>query len=290
MTFRKGWKTNMNETGKENVKKECAVEGKADKRETELFKQAEECIIDGLYEVQEIVQKRQHIIDGINALGMPPESYWKKIEEDTGKDSRWRQSKKDLEALNKIKDSDKPPKEKLSDFLDYLVSSSSQKKMEEMKKRRTRSKFGNHWGAFNYQATVTLEKVAVKNGLAVAIFLYLARKSDTLNKATCSYKDMVKEFGVSQRSISRAISLLEENRLVTVYKTGLSNYYVVSDNVTWKTDSWKDIYCKFDGLEINKRNEQRKIRSEKAKERAAIRKASEEKDAVGEEEEKQVVN
>ena len=99
---------------------------------------------------------------------------------------------------------------------------------------------------------------------------------------------MIKKFGVSERSISRAISLLEENRLVTVYKSGLSNYYILNNDVTWKGDAWMHDYCEFNGQEINKRNEQRKIRSEKAKERAAIRKA--EKDAVGKEEEKQVVN
>lgn len=269
----------------DEARKECEVK-------EELYKKVEDCIMDGLYEVQEVVQKRQHILDEIKATGMSPESYWSKIAEDTGKDTKWRKSKKNSEFFDKLIASDKSPKEKLNAYLDHLISESVQEKREELIKRRTRCKFGNHWGAFNYQATVTLEKVAVKNGLAAAIFLYLARKSDTLNKATCSYKDMVKEFGVSQRSISRAISLLEENRLVTVYKTGLSNYYVVSNNVTWKTDSWKDIYCKFDGMVINKRNEQRKIRSEKAKERAAIKKASEEKVAEGEEGEKQkqVVN
>ena len=44
------------------------------------------------------------------------------------------------------------------------------------------------------------------------------KQPDKYTKATCSYKDMMKERGVSTRSISRAISLLEENRLVTVYK------------------------------------------------------------------------
>lgn len=273
----------MNATGKEDVKKECTVEGKADKRETELLKQAEECIINGLFEVQEIVQKRQHIIDEIKATGMSPESYWSKIAEDTGKDTKWRKSKKNSEFFDKLIASDKSPEEKLNSYLDHLISESVQEKMEELIKRRTKSKFGNDWAQYNYKATPSLEKVSVKNGLAGAIFLYFARKSDKYNKATCSYKDIMKEFGVSERSISRAISLLEENRLVTVYKTGLSNYYVVSNDVTWRSEAWRDRYCKFDGLEINKRNEQRKIRSEKAKERAAIRKASEEKDAVGEE-------
>ena len=280
----------MNATGKEDVKKECTVEEKADKREAELFKQAEDCIMDGLYEVKEIVQKRQHIIDEMKAIGMSPESYWKKIEEDTGKDSRWRQSKNDLEALNKIKDSDKSPKEKLSDFLDYLVSSSSQKKIEEIRKRRTKSRFGNHWAQINLKRSDILINVAVKNGLAVAIFHYLAMKSDKYNKATCSYKDMMKELGVSKRSISRAISLLEENRLVTVYKSGSSNYYILNNDVIWKGEAWMHDYCEFNGQEIDKRNEQRKIRSEKAKERAAIKKALEEKVAEGEEGEKQVVN
>lgn len=269
----------MNGIGKEEVKRECAAKGNADVREDELFKKAEEYIMDGLYEAQEIIQKRQHILDEINAMGMSPESCWKKIAEDTGKDTRWRQSKADLDALNKIKDSDKPPKEKLSDFLDYLVSSSSQKKIDEIIKRKTKSKFGNHWGQYNYKSTVTLEKVAVKNGLAAAIFLYLARKSDKYNKATCSYKDMMTEFGVSERSISRAISLLEENRLVSVHKSGSSNYYIVSHYVTWKGEAWRYDCCEFDGQEINKRNEQRKIRSEKAKERAAKKKTSEEKNA-----------
>lgn len=277
----------MNETGKEDVKKECTVEEKADKREAELFKQAEDYIMDNLYEVQEVVQKRQHIIDEMKAIGMSPESCWKKIAEDTGKDTKWRKSKKNSEFIDELIASDKSPKEKWSSWLDYLITQSAQEKMEELKKRRTKSKFGNDWGQFNYKETPTLEKVLVKNGLAGAIFLYLARKSNKYNKATCSYKDMMKEFGVSQRSISRAISLLEENRLVTVYKTGLSNYYVLNNNVTWKSEAWKHDYCEFNGQEINKRNEQRKLRSEKAKERAAIKKASEEKVAEGEEGEKQ---
>ena len=271
----KGRKKDMSE-----VKKECTTED-------ELWGKAEECIMDGLYEVQEAIQKRQHIIDEMKAIGMSPESCWSKIAEDTGKDTKWRKSKKNSEFIDELIASDKSPKEKWSSWLDYLITQSAQEKTEELIKRRTRSKFGNHWGAFNYKATPSLEKVAVKNGLAAAIFLYLARKSDKYNKATCSYKDIRKEFGVSERSISRAISLLEENRLVTVYKTGLSNYYIVSNDVTWRSEAWRDRYCKFDGMVINKRNEQRKIRSEKAKERAAIRKASEEKDAVGEEGEKQ---
>ena len=144
-----------------------------------------------------------------------------------------------------------------------------------MEKEKNHSKFRN-WGQWNYDKTEKFEKIAAKNGVAAAIFLYLARKSDKYNKVICSYKVLQEEFHISERTVGRAIQCLEENKLLTIYKTGSSNVYVLDNSITWKSDGWRNEYCEFDAKVIITRSEQRKERSEKMKE--IMRQKKEEKE------------
>lgn len=118
--------------------------------------------------------------------------------------------------------------------------------------------------------------MAVKNGLAAAIFLYFSRKSDGYNRIVCPYSALKKEFGASERSISRAITLLEEKEMITVYKTGTANEYVLDNNLIWKSRPAQHDKCKYDKNVIKERDKQREKRKEKGRETAAKKKAEKE--------------
>lgn len=133
-----------------------------------------------------------------------------------------------------------------------------------------------NWGQWNYSRTKDFEKVAARSGLAAAIFMYMARKSDRYNKLICSYKVFQEEFGVSERSVGRAIRLLEENSLITIYKSGTSNVYVLDDKLTWKASGWRHEFCEFDSTVILARSEQRDERRKKWEEKKKSGEDSEE--------------
>lgn len=52
----------------------------------------------------------------------------------------------------------------------------------------------------------------------------------------------------------------------------------LDNNITWKSDGWRNEYCEFDATVILARSEQRKERSKKMKEVAKERKEAKEKE------------
>lgn len=215
-------------------------------------------------------RKIQNIFEEINKLGMTEDEYWKKVmEEGLEKDpqeERDKRVKEDKQFLKNLKESEKTPKQKLQEWMRYKSCQAVIDGMEEAYKKKKKSRYKN-WGQWNYNKTKNFEKVAAKSGLAAAIFMYMARKSDKYNKLICSYKVLQEEFDVSERSVGRAIRLLEENSLITIYKSGTSNVYVLDDNVTWKSEGWRHDYCEFNSKVILARSEQRDERRKKWEEK-----------------------
>lgn len=208
----------------------------------------------------------QNITEEIHKLGMTEEEYWKEAMKEGMKNGMDGNGKEERDYLKKLEESGKTPKEKLQAWMQYKSAQAVVDGMEEVYRRKKKSTYRN-WGQWNYARTKGFEKVAAKNGLAAAIFLYMARKSDKYNKLICSYKVFQEEFDVSERSVGRAIRLLEENKLITIYKSGTSNVYVLDDNVTWKSEGWRHDYCEFDSKVILARSEQREEKRKKWEEK-----------------------
>ena len=211
-------------------------------------------------------RKIQNIFEEIDKLGMTEDECWKEaMETGLGKDLQGKRDKRAQEnrqVLKNLMESGKEPKQKLQEWMRYLSGQAAMEGMKEVLQKKKNSTYRN-WGQWNYNRTKDFEKVAAKNGLAAAIFMYMARKSDKYNKLTCPYKVFEEEFGVSGRSVGRAIRLLEENSLVTIYKSGPSNVYVLDDKVTWKSEGWRHDYCEFDSRVVKARSEQREERRKK---------------------------
>ena len=218
--------------------------GGKDIEQEEKEKTAREAMARAMAEGKAKVRKIQAITEEIGRLGMTEEECWKAAMK--GGIGEFTKGKEERDFIKKLEESGKSPKEKFKALMQYLGTQAAIKGAEEAYRRRQKSTYTN-WGQWNYKKTEGLEKVAAKNGLAAAIFLYMARKSDKYNKLTCPYKVFQEEFGVSERSVGRAVRLLEEGKLVTIYKSGTSNVYVLDDTVTWKSEGWRWIgYNKLD--------------------------------------------
>lgn len=225
--------------------------------------------------VQDMVQQQEHIIDKMMQLGMPYDEGWKRVVERSGEMTLW-QEKQDFEKyVKQLDEKDLTPKQKFCAAMQYLGTQGAQQKMKRMAEERYKSRFKN-FGQLNYKKSEILEKVAAKNGLAAAIFLYFSRKCDGYNRIVCPYSVLKKEFEVSEKSISRAITLLEEKKMITVYKTGTANEYILDNNLVWKSRPVQHDKCKFDINIIKERDKQREKRKEKGRETAAKKKAEKE--------------
>lgn len=69
---------------------------------------------------------------------------------------------------------------------------------------------------------------------AYRIFKFLIHNMDQTNKVVVSQKVMGKFLGVSRQTISKSVKYLKEKQLINVYKTGISNVYVVNHNIVRK--------------------------------------------------------
>lgn len=237
-------------------------------KEEAKYKEADEFISDEIGCIEAAVRKHQNILDQISALGVPEDEYWRKIVEDTGEKTSWAKTKEFKEYVKRLDEAGMETKQKLHSAIQYLTIEGAIKERKRMYAEREKSWFRN-FGQFNYKMTQTLEQTAAENGLAAAIFLYFSRKSNGYNSIVCPYKRLQEEFKVSERTVSRAITLLEEKKLVTVYKNGTANEYVLNDNLTWKSRPAQHYKCRYNVEVIEKRNEKREKRKEKGKEAAA---------------------
>lgn len=240
-------------------------------------KLAQENFEHAMWEEMRIEKRKNYILNEIKNLGLSEEEYWNGIVEGELKKNKKQRNNDEYEYMRKLEESGKSAEEKMHAWLAYQSGKASAAARAERQKEQSHSKFKN-WGQWNYAKTEKFEKIAATNGLAAAIFLFFARKSDIYNKVICSYKVLQEQFNVSERTIGRAIQCLEENQLITIYKSGTSNVYVLDNNITWKSDGWRNEYCEFDATVILARSEQRKERSKKMKEVAKERKEAKEKE------------
>lgn len=241
-------------------------------------KLAQENFQQAMWEEKRLEKRKLYILDEIKNLGLSEEEYWNGIVEGELKKDKKQRDDDEYEYMRKLEESGKTAEERLYAWLAYQSGKASKAAQAERKKKQNRSRF-NNFGQWNYDKTEKFEKIAAKNGLTAAVFLYLARKSDKYNKVVCSYRVLQEQFNVSERTIGRAIQCLEENGLITIYKSGTSNVYVLDNNITWKSDGWRNDYCEFDAKVILARSEQRKGRCEKMKEVAEKRKEAKAKEA-----------
>lgn len=245
-------------------------------------KLAQENFEHAMWEEKRLEKRKLYILDEIKNLGLSEEEYWNGIVEGELKKDKKQRDDDEYEYMRKLEESGKTAEERLYAWLAYQSGKASKAAQAERKKKQNRSRF-NNFGQWNYDKTEKFEKIAATNGLAAAIFLFFARKSDIYNKVICSYKVLQEQFNVSERTIGRAIQCLEENQLITIYKSGTSNVYVLDNNITWKSDGWRNEYCEFDATVILARSEQRKERSSKMKKVAKERKKAKEKEEANNE-------
>lgn len=241
-------------------------------------KLAEEIKKQAMFEERRLEKRKLQVLEEMKRLNLSEEEYWNQIALEQLKKNKKQRDDDEYEYFRRLNESGKSESEKLGAWLGYQTYRASQAARAEIEKEKKHTRFKN-WGQWNYDKTEKFEKVAASNGLAAAIFLFFARKSDKYNKVICSYKLLQETFNVSERTISRAIRCLEQSELVTIYRTGTSNVYVLDNNITWKSDGWRNEYCEFDATVIMTRSEQRKERSKKMKERVKEKKEAKEKEA-----------
>jgi hypothetical protein len=98
----------------------------------------------------------------------------------------------------------------------------------------------------------------------------------------CSYKVLEETFEASNRTMTRAVSVLKESGFISILKSGSSNIYAVNDNLYWKSWGNNKKYSKFPAnviLSLSEQEEQAKlkVKIKKHKEVASVTKVVKEK-------------
>lgn len=106
--------------------------------------------------------------------------------------------------------------------------------MEEDRKNEEALK--NHrFAQLYFDSMDALAVVGHENGLAVGIFLFLARRMAHDNSIVVSREALAHFFGVHTNLISQAIKVLKERGFIEVKKNGKANVYHLNTAVVWKT-------------------------------------------------------
>lgn len=123
------------------------------------------------------------------------------------------------------------------------------------KKREKNSPFSN-WYQFNKEHSKEMIWLAGKYPKAHQILLFLFDQMDNYNSLVCSYKVICEALEMSESTAKRAIKVLKDNKFIEIYKSGISNVYVVNKELVWNSWGSNYKYAKFSAKIIISESEQ----------------------------------
>jgi hypothetical protein len=80
---------------------------------------------------------------------------------------------------------------------------------------------------------------------AAKLYLFLARRCGHNNAVVAAYGLLADELELSERTIRRAVRLLEERSHLVVAKMGTANAYILNPQEIWKTYEGHKRFCEF---------------------------------------------
>ena len=98
-----------------------------------------------------------------------------------------------------------------------------------------------------------------KNALAMQIYLFIADRMDGLNSLVCSYTFLAEYFQVSKSSVTRAVRVLREEKILYIMKSGSANVYILNPEIVWKSYGSNVRYCEFKSKVLLCESEQDKL-------------------------------
>jgi DNA-binding transcriptional ArsR family regulator len=128
--------------------------------------------------------------------------------------------------------------------------------LERKQEEKARDSPYSRWAQYNLEHSDKLIWLQMNHPKSAAILTFLVDHMDTTNAIMCSYHVLQEVFGVSADTVRRALKILKEKGFVAVYKSGLSNVYVINDCLYWKSWGNNIKYSKFPATVILSLTEQ----------------------------------
>lgn len=94
---------------------------------------------------------------------------------------------------------------------------------------------------------------------AYIIYDFLIEKADRYNAVMCSNRVLEEALGLSQATIYRAISILQEKKFIDIKKSGTSNIYLLNKELVWKSWGTNFKYAQFGVSVVISESEQEKL-------------------------------
>lgn len=131
--------------------------------------------------------------------------------------------------------------------------------MQEKLHRKERHSPYERFAQTNLDGTDKLIALTQKNALAMQIYLFIADRMDGLNSLVCSYTFLAEYFQVSKSSVTRAVRVLREEKILYIMKSGSANVYILNPEIVWKSYGSNVRYCEFKSKVLLCESEQDKL-------------------------------
>lgn len=97
-----------------------------------------------------------------------------------------------------------------------------------------------------YRPTIgAITAVAEKNIKAFKLFMLIMSNMDVYNALVVSNVTLQEMMQCSRCTVIRATKYLKEQGLISTYKSGTTNVYVINPDVVWTSYSTQKAYCRF---------------------------------------------
>lgn len=90
-----------------------------------------------------------------------------------------------------------------------------------------------------------VKKLLREKPLAGNIFMWMVEYMDRNNRLLVSYDALIEEFSKSRMTIYNAMKHLQDEKFLTVVKSGNSNIYCLNANIVWQNSADKREYASF---------------------------------------------
>lgn len=112
----------------------------------------------------------------------------------------------------------------------------------------------------------TLRDIIGLDPTAAKIFFFITEQMDRANALVCSSEVLEEYTGLTRMTVYKKIKFLQEKGFLQVFKSGVSNVFVMNDEIVWSSWNTGKEYCLFDHAKvIISKSEQERIASQKLK-------------------------
>lgn len=101
------------------------------------------------------------------------------------------------------------------------------------------------------KAFYALGDLAMKDGTALCVFLYLVCNMDGNNALIINQETIAKYIGLTRQTVSKKIKYLEEHGFLQIKKLNGGKTYVMNDSMVWTSYYSQHIACMFEPDERN---------------------------------------